>query len=197
LQAEGLIVNVVHRGPSVATITREDAREIYEVRRSLEALAAAGFAQHATDDQVRRLREDLQAIKSSGPVGAPHLLAAKNAFYTTLVSGCHNRVVGQVLTLLNNRVTALRRLSLTTAGRLSETVEELEKVVHAIEARKPELAGALCAAHIANAERSVLRHFSTPNVLPAESVNLGKVASDGSPNLPRKNASSLPTGETK
>ena len=46
------------------------------------------------------------------------LLAAKNAFYAVLLEGCGNQVVGQILTQLNNRVTLLRRLSLSQAGRL-------------------------------------------------------------------------------
>ena len=41
LQAEGLITNVIHKGPSVAVITEEDAREIYEARQLIEGHLAA------------------------------------------------------------------------------------------------------------------------------------------------------------
>lgn len=43
LEAEGLITNVVHKGPSVAVITEEDAREIYEARGLIEGHLAYCF----------------------------------------------------------------------------------------------------------------------------------------------------------
>ena len=44
LQAEGLINIIPYKGPVVATLTLQDANELYEVRASLESLACAGFA---------------------------------------------------------------------------------------------------------------------------------------------------------
>ena len=71
LGAEGLITNVPHKGPMVATITAQEARDIYAVRGALEALAggarfvAAGnrpgadglpaVAQAGVDDGLRHL----------------------------------------------------------------------------------------------------------------------------------------------
>src|SRR5690349_13762377 len=48
LEAEGLIVAVPHRGPVVASITVEEARQIYAVRALLEGFAGRGFVGHAT-----------------------------------------------------------------------------------------------------------------------------------------------------
>lgn len=158
LQAEGLIVNVPHKGPSVARISESEAREIYQVRGALEALAGEGFARHATDAQVRQLRLHLNYLHT--PDAAANILAAKNGFYDILLDGCGNRVVGQLLTQLNNRVTLLRRFSLGTPGRLPETLKELDAIVHAIEERDPVAAGRLCAAHVARAAEVVLSAFS-------------------------------------
>lgn len=114
LQAEGLIRIIPHKGPLVATIDLDEARAIYEVRRSLEGLAGEGFARHASNEQVARLRAALQYLHTpAASADTAALLAAKNAFYAVLLEGCGNQVVGQILTQLNNRVTLLRRLSLT------------------------------------------------------------------------------------
>lgn len=158
LQAEGLIVNVPHKGPSVAVIGEEEAREIYQVRQSLEALAGEGFARNATDEQVRRLRLCLNYLHT--PDAAANMLAAKNGFYAILLEGCGNRMVGQMLTQLNNRVTLLRRVSLSQKGRLPETLKELGAIVDAIETRDPETAHRLCAQHVANAAEVVVRQFA-------------------------------------
>ncbi len=166
LQAEGLIINVPHRGPSIAVIGEAEAREIYQVRQSLEALAGEGFARNATDEQIGRLKGALDHLRS--PDAAANLLAAKNGFYAILLEGCGNRVVGQLLTRINNRVTLLRRISLGQPGRLAETLKELAAIVAAVEARDSRLAGRLCAAHVARAAAVAARQFSLPTLLPAD-----------------------------
>ncbi|MGE0315201.1 MAG: GntR family transcriptional regulator [Lautropia sp.] len=171
LQAEGLITIVPHKGPVVATIDAAEAAELYEVRRSLEALAGAGFARHATPQQIARLREALAWLASpAASATTAALLAAKNAFYDTLLEGCGNRVVGQVLRQLNNRITMLRRISLGRAGRLPETLAELEEIVRAIEARDAKRAARLCEAHVARAAAIALgaiEPLSSPAGTPA------------------------------
>ena len=162
LQAEGLITMILHKGPVVATISADEARELYEVRGSLEALAGAGFARNASDAQIGRLRETLDYLRTpQASASTAALLAAKNAFYTILLEGCGNRVVGQMLTQLNNRVTLLRRMSLGKPGRLPQTIEELQAIVGAIEARDARRAGALCAAHVARAAEVVAGAFAS------------------------------------
>ncbi len=160
LQAEGLITIIPHKGPVVATISADDARALYEVRGVLEALAGAGFARNATSAQMAALRGALEFLRTpQASASTESLLVAKNAFYTTLLDGCGNRVVGQLLTQLNNRVTLLRRLSLGKPGRLPETLRELEAIVSAIEARDADRAGALCAAHVAKAAEAIRSAF--------------------------------------
>lgn len=161
LQAEGLIKSVAHKGPSVALVDAEEVREIYQVRRVLEALAAREFARNATDDQIKRLREQLVALKRpEAACNLRDLLIAKAGFYSVLFEGCGNRVIGQVLTQLNNRMVLYKRLSLSVTGRLPEVIDELEAIVSAIEARDPEKAGELCEVHVVNAERTVVRQLS-------------------------------------
>jgi GntR family transcriptional regulator, trigonelline degradation regulator len=152
LQGEGLILHTPHKGPTVATISPSEARDIYAVREVLEALAGEGFARHATDAQIATLRRDLDFLATpAASATTDALLAAKNAFYATLLEGCGNAVVGQMLTQLNNRITLLRRVSLGRPGRLPQTLKELDAIVSAIEVRDATTARALCAAHVARA----------------------------------------------
>ena len=65
LEGDGLITTVPHRGPSVAVVTLDQARSIYEVRAVLEALAAKLFAENATDDDIGALRKATLDLKSA------------------------------------------------------------------------------------------------------------------------------------
>jgi DNA-binding GntR family transcriptional regulator len=160
LQAEGLIKSVAHRGPSVASVDAHEARNIYQVRRVLEALAAREFVENASDEQVIELREQLTALKSpEGSDNMRNLLIAKAGFYSVLFKGCGNDVLTQVLTQLNNRIALYKKLSLSVSGRVSQAITELEAIVSAIEARDADRAGKMCEVHVVNAERTVLRQL--------------------------------------
>jgi DNA-binding GntR family transcriptional regulator len=157
IQAEGLITSVLHRGPAVAMIGADEVSEIYEVREALEALAGAAFARNASDDDIRLLRERFEALKTpAANMDARSMLLAKNAFYSVLLERCGNRVVAQILTMLNNRMMLFKRLSLSAPGRTAEMIEEVGRIVVAIEDRNPKKAGSLCAAHVASARKTVM-----------------------------------------
>lgn len=161
LQGEGLIKTVAHRGPFVAFIDADEAREIYQVRRVLETLAVREFTRSASEQQIRNLRAQLSPLKGPEAKGdLRNLLRAKAGFYGVLLDGCGNRVVKQTLKQLNNRMVLYKRLSLSVEGRLPGAIAELEAVVDAIETRDIDKAGDLAEVHILNSEKSVLRQIA-------------------------------------
>ncbi|XPP27532.1 MAG: GntR family transcriptional regulator [Leucobacter sp.] len=160
LQAEGLITNVVHKGPYVSVISRDEAQDIYQARLALEQAAAYDFALNATDEQIEQLAATVAELHTCGEGSDPHeLLRIKNDFYACLLEGCGNRVFGQLLTLLNNRTTLLRRISLSQPGRLAGTLAELDAIVEAVRARNAEEASRLTGVHVSNAAALVLAGF--------------------------------------
>jgi DNA-binding GntR family transcriptional regulator len=161
LQAEGLITVVPHKGPEVATITPKEVRDIYAVRAQLEGLAVKEFTKNANADQLRALRTKLEELSLFRIAeDKTRLLDTKTQFYNILIEGCGNEVVGLMLRQLNNRVTLLRRISLSQPGRLSNTLKELEAVVISIEKGDGEKAAKLCREHVEKAAENVLNSMS-------------------------------------
>ena len=76
---------------------------------------------------------------------------------TCLIEGCGNLVAGQMLRQLNNRVTVLRRISMSQPGRLPQTLAELDAIVAAIEQGDADQAARLSAEHVQKASQGVLR----------------------------------------
>lgn len=69
LSTEGLVDRLPNRGSRVRAIPLEEAIEILEVRRSLEALCAGKAAEHITDaerTEFRELRDEILAAANSG-----------------------------------------------------------------------------------------------------------------------------------
>jgi len=157
LEAEGLIDLVPNRGPIVSLTTSDDAIALYEVRETLEALAARCCAQRATEAQKKALRNALQVVAVAYREGELlDELAAKDEFYRVLCDGAANPVIGSMLRTVQARVQMLRGLSLKTRGRPEESLAELERVVAAIEAGDQETAALRAAEHVQNAGRVAL-----------------------------------------
>ncbi len=152
LEAEGLIVVYPNRGPFVAPLTGEEAREIYEVRAALEALAGEGFARHASPAQRAALRTVYEELRDSGAAASrQNLLEMKRRFYELLSQGCGNAYAARMLDRLLCRNAQLRATSLSSPDRLPRTIEELGAIIEAIESNDPAAAAAACRRHVEQA----------------------------------------------
>ena len=151
LEAEGLIITVPHRGPAVATIGVDEARDLYEVRALLEGFAGKQAATCATPGQLEALAQAVERLEAAIAEGGTALIEAKTSFYRRLIESCGNVVVGQILTGLHNRVTLLRRTSMTQPGRLKKSLAEIREIYDRIAAHDPDGAEKACIVHIRNA----------------------------------------------
>jgi DNA-binding GntR family transcriptional regulator len=152
LEAEGLIVVHPNRGPFVAPLSVDEAREIYEVRAALESLAGAGFARHATAAQRAALNAVYEELRDRGAAGDRNsLLDIKRRFYDILTQGCGNAYAARMLDRLLSRNAQLRATSLSRPDRLPRTIAEIGDIIAAIERHDPAAAAAACRRHVEQA----------------------------------------------
>lgn len=159
LAAEGLVTTVPNRGTVVASVSAEQARQLYEIRSALEGLAGRLFVQRASRAQRDSLVRALQQIERQAAKGAP-LLAAKDAFYDILFDGGGNDALRSIVAGLHARVTALRALSLSAPGRTPESVAEMRAIVDAVLADDADAAAGACSRHAAEAGRVALAELA-------------------------------------
>lgn len=158
LEAEGLIVVHPNRGPFVATMSISEAAEIYEVRAALEALAGEGFAIRATDAERNTLRALYYKLRdSNADTSRLDLLDIKRRFYEVLTTGCRNSYVARMLDRLLIRNAQLRATSLSNSDRLPRTIEEVGKIIDAIDRRDAVAAGEACREHVRRAAEVAFR----------------------------------------
>ena len=159
LAAEGLVTTIPNKGTVVATLSAEDARQLYQVRSVLEGLAGKLFVENATPAQRRALARQLAAIDRLAARDAS-ILEAKDRFYDILFVGGGNVALHQTAASLHARVRALRSLSLSVPGRARKTVAELHEIIEAIDSDDAEKAARACRRHVANAGAAVTRALS-------------------------------------
>jgi GntR family transcriptional regulator, trigonelline degradation regulator len=148
LAAEGLVTTIPNKGTIVAEVTAEEARQLYQVRSALEALAGRLFVENATDAQRRALTNALRAVERAAAKGSPAMLAAKDKFYDVLFEGGGNEALRSIAGTLHARVNLLRSLSLSRPGRAAESLAELAEIVAAVAANDADAAAKACSHHV-------------------------------------------------
>lgn len=156
LEAEGLVDNVPYRGPSVARISPQEARQLYEIRAALEGWAAKSFAEQASAEDFERLRrsvEDLAVAQQAGDTS--ELLSKLEIFHEILLGGAGNPMLSNYLQSLRGRLRRLRHVSLAQPGRPQRTVEEKRILLAALAERDGEKARRARERYILDAAKAV------------------------------------------
>lgn len=158
LETEGFITFTPHKGPTVTSMSDDEARSVYEVREALECYAIRRFVERATPATVEQLQQAAGRLREAlraGDVSAHH--QAKREFYDVLYVGAANDVLRDQAALLQNRLSQLRARSLARPGRSEASLAEIEKVMGRITAGDAQGASALWGKHIQNAARAALQ----------------------------------------
>lgn len=163
LESEGLVEIVPNVGAVVRTITKDEVRDLYEVRALLESLIASQCATRATPEQKKDVLAHFSQVQEHidhAPGDISTLLEYKNELMKSILAGSGNVVAGGMLQNIHARVSRFRELTLSAPGRLSETKSELGQTVDAICQGDAERASALSAAHVRNAGAIALKHYA-------------------------------------
>src|SRR5690606_299302 len=126
LEAERLVTIIPNRGPSVAEITWQEAREIYDVRALLEGEVAALLAERAKPAQLRQMEQALQAfVAADANDDSIGRLTSTSRFYDVMLLGCRNSIIAEMLQGLVARINILRARSMSHPGRAKHSAAEM------------------------------------------------------------------------
>lgn len=152
LEAEGLVETQPRSGPVVARLDWQDARQIYDIRRLIEADAAADCARQADEATATRLRAALAELNRSFADGSPtQLYAATTAFYEVIFTAAGHSIAWEIVQRLNGRISRLRALTLASSNRRVSGPAHMARICEAICARNPEAAAAAVNDHLRDA----------------------------------------------
>lgn len=134
----------------VASLDHNQLAELYVVRAELEGLAANLAARHATDEEVRVLRDMVEDDRAL--LNDPQAMARANRrFHKQIHLASHNRFLVQQLDLVHRSMALMATTSLAALGRPEDALKEHDAIVQAIEARDAAAAGDALRAHISKA----------------------------------------------
>lgn len=164
LEAEGLITTVPRRGSMVTQLTLRDIDELFDLRTSLDVLAARLASNQARTGSAEGLRQAFARAELATTDGSPAEIAAANAaFHQAIVALSANRLLDTMMAPINARVRWLFRLtSDRDPGMLCTEHRELhDAICHG----DTELAASLAFVHVERGRRPSLE--SLAGVLPS------------------------------
>ncbi|TQV76930.1 GntR family transcriptional regulator [Aliikangiella marina] len=162
LEACNLIERKPNVGARVVDLNTEGLLELYQVRESLEGMAARLAASNMTDQEVQALQSLLEKHYKTVQSGDNYYQEAGDVdFHYRIIQGSKN---SQLITLLVDGIYHLIRMYRVQLGmsgpRVTTAFEEHRNIVNAIANRDPELAEMLMRRHIAYTRKSLQNKLS-------------------------------------
>lgn len=152
LEAEKLVEIVPHKGPVVASISLDEAREIYALRELLEGFAAHEFAIRGTQEAIDAFEREASVLRAHALAGdTAKVLEAKSRLYSLMLGHCGNRLVQEVLQSLFSRINILRATSLMHPDRIAQSLSEIDALTVALKNRDADKARQWASLHVHNA----------------------------------------------
>lgn len=149
LEKDGFVQIAPYRSAVVAGYSRQDLREIYEVRELLEGLCAREASVHISAEDMAALTRVVKESAAAYEAGDTEALTALiDEFDVLLYRQSKNSRITAMLDNIRDHVTRIGRLTVAIPGRLGNSVQEHQAIYDAIAARDGERAETLLRQHI-------------------------------------------------
>jgi DNA-binding GntR family transcriptional regulator len=160
LEKVGLVKIIPYRGPFVRSLSRSETAEVYDVRISLEVLAARLAALHATADaqaRIERRLEEYAGARDGGDVGV--ILNADLRFHEAVAQASGNRTLIDMLSMLSDWTLLFMQFGMPPSRGTSPVGATHQRILDAIRSGDKELAAATMREHLVAGKATLMRHL--------------------------------------
>lgn len=144
LESDGLVTLLAHREAIVSPLDPAELTAVYEVRESLDPLAAALAAERYTEDDARAIRK---ATDRARRPGREDRLTVNRRYHASIYGACQNPVLIETLDALWDRSDRYRR-AVGFMATEPAIQDEHEAIAQAVLARRADESAKLMRAHI-------------------------------------------------
>jgi DNA-binding GntR family transcriptional regulator len=151
------------RGAFVATPSSDEARQVFAVRRMIEAEMTRSFVRNVTPAQIKALKEHVTEEKAAVNRGdVPGRTDLLGDFHVRMAELMGNDVLAQILSELISRC-ALITLMYQSTNAAEHSAEEHSEILKAIAAKDEALAVKLMDEHLRNVEEGLALDRKVPS----------------------------------
>ncbi len=161
LEKDMLLESKPRRGMFVRTFQPEELVHVYDVRLRLEPLGAAEAAEHATEEDIKSLREQCRTFERIAQAEDPQARAEDYRFHMQIMKMSRNFLLYNIIASYNIIVIA-NFYGFLKDPRVSAV--EHTRIVEAIAERNRQKAMKYMNAHIDNSRKHLVQHLSSGSV---------------------------------
>ena len=160
LELEGLVRMIPRKGAEVAKISEKSLRDVLEVRRSLEELAAELACQRMDAEALKDLEDAQKAFIQAVESGETMTMAeADEHFHDVIYMGTGNTRLVQILNNLREQMYRYRFEYIKDSSQHERLVEEHKVIYESIVKKDKETASHMAKVHIDNQKKAIIRQI--------------------------------------
>ena len=160
LAAEGMVDVHSRSGTYVATLSRRDLAETFDIRCALECLAAEKGAESLTEQQIANARRQLEILKRPvrGDAQRKAHEQANSELHQIVIDASGNRRLAEIYDSLQAHIAMgrLHRKDQSWHSRLAPEQQEHEEIVEAMQKRNPQALSKALRRHIMRAKEVLM-----------------------------------------
>ncbi len=170
LEKHGMVKSIARKGTFVTKIETSEVIELYDIRASLDALAAEKAATQAGPQDLENFRSILESMESAIKADdAKKYFQANIIFHRRIVELSRNKNLHSLIEGVYNKASLYRKTNLSFAARISISFSQHKDIFTAIEAANPEQASSLMKHHVIDARDALLRSLESADT-PADDL---------------------------
>lgn len=160
LELEGLVIMMPRKGAMVASISKEDLKDVLEVRKALDRLAVSLACERITPDGLASLKAAATNFKDvTKTLDSTKIAEADVAFHDEIHKASGNKRLSVMVSNLAERIYRYRFEYIKESYDCVQLIEEHDEIVKCIEKGDKEGAVAAIDRHIDNQESSIIKQL--------------------------------------
>lgn len=160
LETEGFVDFHSRRGAFVATLSKDDADEIFDIRSSLESLAAESAAKHCTEEQGKHLlRITIDSAAAVAIGDFPRVVHLNTVFHDLVLEIGGNKRLFDIMKPLRGRTEPIFSISVQSERAVMSVSEHTQIALAVGEGRELD-AAQLAATHVERARETFHAHMA-------------------------------------
>lgn len=151
LEEAGLVKLERNRGVYVREIKESEARELYELRASLDEMAGRQLASRITGTELAELNGWLERLDEVASKGEAQYFSLNIEFHDRLVEMTNNATLLEFYRLVIGRMHLMRRHNFSVSAGIEKSQSEHREIIEALKSRDAIVAGAAMRDHVMTA----------------------------------------------
>ncbi|MGD8352987.1 MAG: GntR family transcriptional regulator [Pseudomonadota bacterium] len=161
LENEGFIKIIPRKGAVVAQIDAEEAINLYEIKSTLEGLAARLAAANMKEKDIARLEkinDELKELIDKNDLESFYRVHTR--FHEGFVRLCTNKRLIQMISNLNDHFNRFGIISLTLPGQFENAIQQHAEIIEAFQSRDEDLIEKKVKTNVMTGGRVLVEHLS-------------------------------------